>query len=72
MPAEQPVSRRNKALIAAAVAGTGALAVAAVDNAVGLGEAFVVLATAASAAGAVYGVNRSGEVDDEQGDHEAP
>ena len=69
--ADQPVPRRTKAILAAAVAGTGSLAVAAVDNAVALGEAVVVVATAVAAAAAVYGVNRSGEVEDEQGDHEA-
>jgi hypothetical protein len=72
--AEQPVPRRTKAILAAAVAGTGSLAVAAVDNAITLGEALVVVATAVAAAAAVYGVNRSGgtdDQDDEQGDHEA-
>jgi hypothetical protein len=74
MATEQPITRRTKAVIAAAVAGTGALVVAAVDNAVTLGEAVGVLGAAVAAAGAVYGVNRAGEVseDDQQGDHEAP
>lgn len=73
--ADQPISRRSKALIAAAVAGTGALVVAAVDDAITLGEGIGVLGAAVAAAGAVYGVNRAGEVDDDedqQGDHEAP
>jgi hypothetical protein len=46
----------RKAVIAAAVAGTGSLAVAGLDNAVSLGEALVALAATVGAFGAVYGV----------------
>ena len=42
------------------VAGLGALAVAAVDNSITLGEGVASLATAAAAAGAVYGIKNGG------------
>lgn len=60
---DQPVTRPTKAVIAGVVALTGSLAVAAVDNAITLGEALVALATTAAAVGAVYGVTNK-PVDD--------
>lgn len=48
-----------KAIAAFIVAGTGALAVAGVDNAITVGEALVALATACAAAGAVYGIKNT-------------
>lgn len=53
---DQPITRPTKAIIAGVVALTGSLAVAAVDNAITLGEALVGLAATATAVGAVYGV----------------
>jgi hypothetical protein len=47
----------RKAIAAFLVSGTGALAVAAVDNAITLGEGAFVVAAAVASAGAVYGVN---------------
>lgn len=70
---EQPVTRPTKAVIGGIVALTGSLAVAAVDNAITLGEALVALATTAAAVGAVYGVTNKpvdeATPDEPVGDH---
>lgn len=46
-----------KAIIGGVVSLTGSLAVAAVDNAITLGEIMAAVAAAAAAVGAVYGVS---------------
>lgn len=51
------MKQARKAILAFVVAGTGSLAVAAVDNSITLGEGLAALAVACAAGGAVYGVS---------------
>lgn len=67
------VSRTTGALVGGVVALTGALAVAAADNAFTLGEVVVSVAAAAAAVGAWFGVTRTGTPAESEttGEHEA-
>lgn len=53
------MKQARKAILAFLVAGTGSLAVAAVDNSITLGEALAAVAVAVAAGAAVYGVSNA-------------
>lgn len=57
-----PLTGPQKAIGAFFVSGLGALAIAAADNGITLGEGLGALAVAAAAAGAVYGITNKPKV----------